>query len=219
MARCAPRDVAAATDAGDREHSPVRLGAWDAMCPPSQCCCCALHEGVRAWTHIFIVLGLAAMAGRLAFAIYAGDYCTDDTLEQRYYDDESRLPFFQVSARARVCGSLSRLASSFSRARDDERGARAEFSRARALARGPRAALTRRGPRRGRGASGHAPRVGHVNPASTPSAAPGESSARARARDRRCKSWVNKHGLATGFGAAVAPAHLPAGALDFIRTT
>ena len=51
------------------------------MCPPAQCCCCRIYEGVKTWTIVFIVLGSLGVVGRIGLAAWAGSFCTDENID------------------------------------------------------------------------------------------------------------------------------------------
>ena len=53
----------------------------DIMCPPAQCCCCRIYEGVKTWTIVFIILGSLGVVGRIGLAAWAGSFCTDENID------------------------------------------------------------------------------------------------------------------------------------------
>jgi len=60
------------------------------MCPPTDCCCCKLHPGVKAWTIVFIVLqsiGVAwvFIASSILQAIHT-TWCDGDSISPEHKD-------------------------------------------------------------------------------------------------------------------------------------
>lgn len=47
------------------------------MCPPRQCCCCDIYQGVRTWCIVFIILSAVFAVGSFAGAGAVTAYCED----------------------------------------------------------------------------------------------------------------------------------------------
>jgi hypothetical protein len=87
------------------------------MCPPRQCCCCDLYQGVKIWTIVFIVLSVLGAAGSFLFAAWITGFCEPDTLEEQYklHLDQDRQNFWCVRRAGSAACTPARLLRAYLR--------------------------------------------------------------------------------------------------------
>ena len=87
------------------------------MCPPRQCCCCDLYQGVKIWTIVFIVLSVLGAAGSFLIAAWITGFCEPDTLEEgiKLSLDQDRRNFWRVRRAGSAASTLAHLSRAYLR--------------------------------------------------------------------------------------------------------